>query len=87
MTLFEDGLRNALEADPALSRKGRRILEILNAPRTARRARRIARMEAHARVFLGKDAPQYSDWSDFDWSSFIGILVRILLALIPFLLL
>lgn len=84
LTAFEHGLRNALESDPALSRRGQRILAVLNARPSKRRTRRLERMERHARAHFGGEV---GDWSDFAWGTFIDVLIRILLALLPFILL
>jgi hypothetical protein len=84
LTAFEHGLRSALEADPKLSRRGKRILAVLDARPSKARTRRIERMERHARAQLGDKAP--GDWSDFPWGKFVSALLNILLALLPFLL-
>lgn len=93
-TSFADNLRAQLEAEPKLRRKGARILAILNARPSKRRTRRIERMEAHARAELNENnmgqqifGPDTIDWSMVDWSAVLLTIVKVLLALLPFILL
>lgn len=82
---FEDALRDQLERDPALSRRGRRILAILNDVPTVRRARKIARMENTVRSSLGVGATAAVEWAEIDWKPFIQQLLELLLKLLPLL--
>lgn len=75
-----------LEADPKLSRRGARLLALLRARPSQRKARRIAAMEAHARGAMGIGPTEKVDWAAIDWPTVIGLIVKVLLALLPFLL-
>lgn len=59
-------------------RKG--FLNVLNDHNPKRRASRLARMESHARVHLGKTTDQNVDWSapSIDWPSLLAFLLKIL---------
>lgn len=81
--LFEDALRENLEADKNLSRRGRRILMILNEGPSRRRSRKIARMERTAKEALGVKGAV--DWAEVDWPSVLKMLLELLLKLLPFL--
>lgn len=100
---FEDALRQNLEAEPNLKRRGKKILEVLDAKPSRARTRRINRMERHALASL--DPKQLAklnvpatalvssedglgiDWSTIDWGKAIEKLLNVLLKLLPFLLL
>jgi hypothetical protein len=95
VTTFANALKAQLEADPNLRRQGQRLLAILKAPNSARKRRRVDAMEQHCRAHLGKDAPEGDawntnggDWSEtsFDWKTWLGILFKLLMALLPFIL-
>ena len=93
-TSFEYNLRQQLESDPVGIRQGKRILAILNARPSKRRTRRIAAMESNVKEQLENKGlwPAFAeygssiDWSTIDWSVVFMFVLKILLALIPFLL-
>lgn len=85
MTDFREALIEQLESTPSLRRRGKRILDILKGPKTRRRDRIVARMETHTRLVIG-EADAEVDWSKVDWKSVIEIVLKFLLALLPFLL-
>ena len=78
-TKFEEDLRDVLEGNPDLGRKGKRILEILNntEPHLAKlRKQRIAKWEKHVKI-------EYSVNGEIDWASFLGKIIELILKLIP----
>lgn len=79
---FRIELKDTLEADPKLARRGQKILALLNARPSRRRDRRVARMEAFARAQTGFEG----DWADLDWKSLIGQLLQMFLKLLPLIL-
>jgi hypothetical protein len=72
------------------SRSGRRLLKRLGGMTARRRARVVARMEAHARVELkSRGYAVGATWDtvgERDWDKFFESLVKFLSALMPFLL-
>jgi hypothetical protein len=86
MSDFASNLQAQLEADPDLKRRGRRLLKVLQEPDSPRKARIVARMEAHARAHLEMMGMEAIDWSAIDWKSIIEGLLKVLLALLPLLL-
>ena len=80
---FDLGLQAALEATPSLSRRGKRILAILNAKPSKRRNRQLDRMERHARAALGVDK---IDWTKINWAGVITMILEVLLKLLPLIL-
>ena len=89
---FAAELKSHLEADPKLSRRGKKVLELLNARPSKRKDRQIARMEAHVTVelramgavgFAGEGA---IDWSAIDWQKLLMTILEILIKLLPLLL-
>ncbi len=97
MSNFAVELRAQLEADPKLSRRGKRILEILKSRPSRIKTRRLERMERHALAALevgdlpSSPTPQAMevgaiDWSTIDWSAVIGKILDVLLKLLPLLL-
>ena len=91
---FEQALREQLEATADLRRRGKKILAILNARPSKRRTRQIDRMERHVVAHLGSDyfGPDPDpimvgiDWSSIDWSAVLQVILKLLLALLPFIL-
>jgi len=87
-TTFETALREQVESRK--SRRGRFLLRKLDGMRPARRKRVVARLEAHARAHLVGagviGATEAIDWASIDWQKWLGILLQIFLALLPFLL-
>ena len=83
---FRESLIEQLESTPSLRRRGKRILAILNGPATRRRERIVARMERQTRVVMNIKDDVEVDWSKVDWKAVIEIVLKFLLALLPFLL-
>jgi hypothetical protein len=69
---------------PKLSAGEYRILCILQNKRSKRRARRIARMEAHARAAIAEG--REVDWSAVDWSAILKQILEVLVKLLPLIL-
>ena len=91
MSDFETELRKAIEADPDLKRKGKRILKVLDMRPSKRKERILERMEAHVRATIYPEGVNTGssaefDWSTIDWTKLLGVIVQVLLALLPFLL-
>ncbi len=86
MTDFATALKEQLEATPKLTRRGQRILDIINSRPSAMRTRRLAVMEAHSRSQLGIGQNMGVDWAQMDWSTILDMLLKLLLALLPFIL-
>ncbi len=84
---FVSNLKAQLEADPDRSRRGEKILKIINSPDSPRRTRRLKRMEAHARAAAGggKDH-KVIDWSKVDWAKVIDKIIEIILKFLPLIL-
>ena len=85
---FLEALREQVEVRK--SRRGRLLLRRLDAMTPARRARVLVRMEAHARTHLVAagmaSATGVIDWSSIDWSKVLDVILKILMAILPFLL-
>ena len=79
---FEQALRQQLEATPDRKRRGKKLLALLNSPKSKRRTRKIERLQRHAEAHIGREP---GDWSDIDWASLFDTLLKLLLALLPFL--
>ncbi len=79
---FEQALREQCEATDARRRKAKRILAVLDAAPSKRRTRRLDRMQRHVEVELGMNI---ADWSDIDWPKLFDTILKLLLALLPFL--
>ena len=93
MTTFEVSLRAALEADPPQRRKAKRMQRILDAGPSRRRARQLQAWEDHVRVHLAaghatrvRALGDKFDWSSIDWKKWLGLAIKIGLALLPLLL-
>jgi hypothetical protein len=84
MATFEEALRTQIESKPTRKLRAKRILNILNKPDSARRRFLLKRMENHAAAQLDVN-PVGFDWSTVDWSKLFDMLLKILLALLPFL--
>ena len=90
-TDFEFNLRKHLEANPSRKRRAKRILAILDSKPSRRRTRRIEAMEKHVEAQLAASGRMkywvdMPDWSAIDWAKLIDIILKLLLALLPFLL-
>ena len=94
-TDFRTNLIAVLESTPDLRRRSKKILAVLKGPKSRRRDRTVERMENHVWITLdftladqvysmSSDCP--FDWSTIDWPAVIEVVLRLLLALLPFLL-
>lgn len=84
---FEEALRDQIEGRPETIRS-RRILAVLDMEPSARRDRILARMERHAAAELEiKGEAGKIDWSAIDWGKVFDTLMKILSAILPYLLL
>lgn len=84
---FEMNLRLAIMAKPKRSKRDERILNILDAPPSARRDKRLARMENHARAVAGIDPKTGAiDWSKIDWAKLLKSIMSLLAKLLPLIL-
>ncbi|VTT98956.1 unnamed protein product [Gemmataceae bacterium] len=83
---FEEALRDQIESRPETIRS-QRVLKVLDMEDGPRRDRILARMERHAAAHLdlAGDAKGI-DWSAIDWAKLFEQLLKILTALLPFLL-
>lgn len=88
---FEEALRDYLEGKPRLTRDERRILSLLNDPRPGIIGRRrIAALKREAKAALKlRGIAIGDDWSgvgfgDLDWKSILEMLLKFLIALLPF---
>jgi len=63
-----------------VSGRQRRLRDVLSDRNPRRRARRLARMEQHARVQLGVGRDDPVDWSraNIDWASIIQMILKLL---------
>jgi hypothetical protein len=80
---FEDALRTQLDADPSVSRRAKKLREVLDSRPSRRRTRVLERLERHAAAHLGRDVSEVDDWSPnkvgaVDWKKIIDLLIQIL---------
>lgn len=87
MADFRTALKRSLESDPKLIKRGQKILDLLDAPKSKRRDRRITRLERHARAHLSLPSEVDIDWDTIQWADIIWTLLKFLLAVLPFILL
>lgn len=89
---FAGNLRSQLLHKPSLSHDEKKILAIIESRPSRRRTRRIAAMESNVKEQLlnkRKLPPSFGfriDWSQIDWPTVFQWVLKILIALIPFLL-
>ena len=92
MTAFAQALRDAIAAAPKrLRRRALPILAILDANPSAEKDKQLAYMEEMvANHLLASNAipgdSSFADWARFDWNLLIDMIIRLLLALLPFIL-
>ncbi len=83
---FEEALRDQIEGRPDTIRS-RRVLAVLDMEPSARRDRILGRMERHAAAHLElKGEPGKIDWGAVDWAKVFDLVMKILAAILPFLL-
>jgi len=83
---FAGALQGQLAKRELKSLGERRIMRILNSPDSAKRDRQLLRMENHTRAHLDLPITAAIDWESFDWQLWLGVVLRLLLALLPLLL-
>ena len=84
---FETELRKALNDAPSEDKQdARRIKRILDMPASPRKKRILARMERHVAVQLDMKGDAKIDWKTIDWSAMLSTIIKVLAALLPFLL-
>lgn len=83
---FETALRAQIATRKA-TRRAKRLLAILDAPRSRARTRRIERMERHAAAAAGLNSTAGIDWESIDWSKLFETILSILMKLLPLLIL
>jgi hypothetical protein len=82
MTDFETALRQQIR-DNKETKKAKRLLAFLDAPRTTFRKNILAKMEQHASVTVGKKGQVGFDWASIDWAKFFQQILSIIMALLP----
>lgn len=78
---FETALREQISKRKA-TRRAKRILAILDAPKSARRSRQIQRMRDTAAGAAGLAGVSGIDWSKVDWAKLFEVVLSILLKLL-----
>ena len=82
---FETALRREITSRKA-TKRAKRILAILDAPKSKRRTRRLERMERHAAVVADLDSVGAIDWGSIDWAKLFEQILAILMKLLPLIL-
>lgn len=94
--MFADQLRTAIDNDPdANPYYSDRIKGLLDAPDSLRKRVALHMLEnhaaAHVKNYYGDNVPVDAagaiDWSKIDWPAVLGVLLKILVALLPLLML
>ena len=80
MANFETALRNQIASNKA-TRRAKRLLAFLDAPRTKLRAARLKRMEQHAALEAGVAVGV--DWAEIDWSKLFERILSLILSILP----
>ena len=87
MSDFETHLRAALETAPAEKKRAKKILQLLDTARPARKARILKRMEQRVRNEFGFSEAEPVDWkAAFELPAWLKTVLDILIKLLPFLL-
>lgn len=84
---FAGALQGQLASKGRLTIGEKHILNILNAPDSAKRDRQLKRMERHVRAELDLHPTEAVDWSAIDWPTLFQTILQLLLKLLPLLLL
>lgn len=87
---FADAMKAQLEARQ-MTRRGKRLLDVINGPESKKRTRVLERLERHARVHLNHMGvgTTWTGWDGIksvDWNKFFEGLFKLLMALLPLLL-
>lgn len=88
MQSFEDALTSQFNLEPNLKHAHRDVWRILAEPDGRRKHRQLLAMESNVR--LHQNLPDMSvtfDWSSVDWGAILLDVLKVLAALLPFLLL
>lgn len=88
MHKFEDILKEQI-VKRKKTRKAKRLLELINGPKTKRRQRVLDRLEALARKDMELNGVQFNEWSEVserDWNSFFDSLLKFITAILPLIL-
>lgn len=88
MSKFEDVLKEQI-VKRKKTRKAKRLLDLIDGPKTKRRQRVLDRLEAFARKDLELKGVQFEDWSDVserDWDKFFESLLKFIMAILPLIL-
>jgi hypothetical protein len=90
---FASALREQIVTRKVRGLRARRLLALIDGPKTRRRERVLTRLERHATaelVSMGRmtaaQAAGAIDWSAIDWNKVFDVILKILLAILPFLL-
>lgn len=86
---FEVELRKAIDTNPGISPYyAKEVLRVLDGPDTLIKRMVLRRLERHAEAHIREETSVVGevDWSQVDWSKYLGILLKILLAILPFIL-
>lgn len=77
---YEEGLQAQLDADPQMRKSafGRRAARVMNCKNASRKAKALARMEAHSRAHVGFQGSDWSKVSAPDWKSIIQMLMSLM---------
>lgn len=67
MNTFEEEAISQFNANPLLKKEHPRIWRIFNGRPSARRSRRIARMESEVRLQMVNSSISAIDWASIDW--------------------
>jgi hypothetical protein len=87
---FAEALKQQLESRK-LTRRGKRLLDLINSKPSRRRGRILERLERHARIHLNQEGvgTTWQGWDglkNVDWDKVFEGLLKLLLALLPLLL-
>lgn len=77
-TNFAANLKDHLLLKPKLSSRDKKILSIIDGPQNDKRAKKLSRWEAHARVEAGVSPVGAIDWSKIDWAKLIESILAII---------
>lgn len=79
---FATALRQQIVTRKA-TRRSKRLLELIDGPKSARRTRVLERLESHARVTAGVAQAGAIDWSSIDWGKLFESILQLVLMLLP----
>lgn len=83
---FATALREQIVSRKA-TRRGKRLLALIDSKPSKRRTRVLARLESHARVAAAEGGVTFGvgaiDWSKIDWGKLFETILTLLLRLLP----